>query len=97
MTNEMFRVLSDLDGISCELAEAVDALTVYSDCMDESLQEVDTNEPWTAELMCSRVPKYDAVLQLVREKLQQCLQDMDSQVQKGFMIYNAGRDSGSNT
>ena len=85
----MFRTLSGIDVNLTHMDQALNVLSVFSECLDSEVNGYNPDEPWTAVCTCERLPRIVSVLEAARRDLQNCYEGLRKDVEKGVEIYRS--------
>lgn len=84
-------VLSDLDGLAAELGDLIQLLNVYEEVTDGDLRPIEKGETWGGAYLTGRWPMHKATLSVIRIRLFDIVEEMESSVSDGFDLLRAGK------
>lgn len=89
----VFTNLSDFEGTACDIEQALAALELYRERMEEETEGIDPAHGYTAQVFLKRQPMHTAILDLALEKLQRASNALNAEIKAAYTLSHAESES----
>ena len=91
MSDKLFGVLSDLEGLWVELSDLSNLLTLHDEDLSSDMEPLIRGETWGGQYFLNRAPLHESMLNVIRTRLSIICKEMQVSISKGYEVHKEQR------